>query len=56
MNKSRKDIVYVYTIQIRKPGDKWEQVTIEATSMTEVSRLLQKPMDDLLYITKGIAR
>ena len=56
MNKSRKDVLYVYTIQIRQPEGKWKQVMIEATSMIEVSRLLQKPMDDLLYITKGIAR
>lgn len=57
MNKHRKDIVYVYTVQIRKSdGEGWTQTTIEATSMTEVSRLLQKPMDDLLYVTKGIAR
>ena len=56
MTKSIKDNVYIYTVQIRQPEGKWKQVIIEATSMTEVSRLLQKPLDDLVYITKGLAR
>ena len=52
--KRRRDIEYVYTVELRKT--KWSREQVTATSIVEVARMLKVKLDDLRYITKERAR
>ena len=49
-----KDREYLYTFDVRIK-DGWEQRTLVATSMIEVSRELKIKLDDLRYVSKVYA-
>lgn len=52
----KRDHEYLYTVDLRGKDGQWRSLTVKATSMVEVSRLLKIKLDDLRYVYKVIVK